>query len=69
MRDAELYGRGLGGKFYYCKSWMMVFDKIKSDIISGRADNFLISRKISPELAKIEASSRTRETTPQAVIA
>ena len=41
MRDAELYGRGLGGKFYYCESWKMVFDRIKSSILSGEADNLL----------------------------
>lgn len=37
MRDSELYERGLGGKFFYCASWKMVFDRIKSSIISGEA--------------------------------
>lgn len=41
MRDAELFDRGLGGKFYYCASWKMVFDKIKADVVSGRADKLL----------------------------
>lgn len=37
MRDSELYGRGLGGKFFYCGSWKMVFDRIKESIVSGEA--------------------------------
>jgi radical SAM protein with 4Fe4S-binding SPASM domain len=38
MRDAVLYGKGLGGKFHYCASWMMVFDRIKASIRTGEAD-------------------------------
>jgi radical SAM protein with 4Fe4S-binding SPASM domain len=38
MRDAVLYGKGLGGKFHYCASWMMVFDRIKESIQTGEAD-------------------------------
>jgi uncharacterized protein len=41
MRDAELYGRGLGGKFYYCASWKAVFDRIKESVLTGEADNLL----------------------------
>lgn len=41
MRDAELFERGLGGKFYYCESWIMVFDRIKESIINGEADGIL----------------------------
>lgn len=41
MRDAELYERGLGGKFFYCESWKMVFDRIKESILSGEADGLL----------------------------
>ena len=41
MRDAELYGRGLGGKFYYCESWKAVFDRIKESIKSGEAKNVI----------------------------
>lgn len=37
-RDAVLYERGLGGKFYYCQSWKMVFDRIKESVHSGEAD-------------------------------
>lgn len=38
-RDSVLYNRGLGGKFYYCESWKMVFDRIKESIKSGEAEN------------------------------
>lgn len=41
MRDAELYDRGLGGKFFYCESWKMVFDHIKESVISGKADQLM----------------------------
>ncbi len=41
MRDAELYNRGLGGKFFYCESWKMVFKRIKESILSGEADKLL----------------------------
>lgn len=60
MRDAELYGRGLGGKFFYCQSWMMVFDRIKSDIISGKADAFLTNRNISLTEARREIIANSR---------
>lgn len=36
-RDAVLYNRGLGGKFYYCESWKMVFDRIKETVKNGEA--------------------------------
>lgn len=41
MRDSALYEHGLYGKFHYCKSWKMVFTRIKQSIISGEADNIL----------------------------
>lgn len=44
MRDSALFGRGLGGKFYYCESWKMVFNRIKQSIATGEADA-LIRRK------------------------
>ncbi|WP_318493600.1 radical SAM protein [Photobacterium leiognathi] len=37
VRDSVLYNRGLGGKFYYCESWMMVFNRIKETLRSGDA--------------------------------
>ena len=32
-----LYDHGLNGKYHYCASWMMVFDRIKQSIASGEA--------------------------------
>ncbi|MEE8058001.1 MAG: radical SAM protein [Pseudomonadales bacterium] len=52
MRDAELFDRGLGGKFYYCQSWKMVFDHIKASVLSGGADAMIRRMKYSPEDAK-----------------
>lgn len=37
-RDAVLFERGMGGKFFYCDSWKMVFSRIKASIQSGEAD-------------------------------
>lgn len=37
-RDSALYGRGMGGKYYYCESWILVFDRIKESIMTGEAD-------------------------------
>jgi radical SAM protein with 4Fe4S-binding SPASM domain len=52
MRDAELYGRGLGGKFYYCASWKMVFDRIKESILSGEADGLLSDMGHDPQVCR-----------------
>lgn len=52
MRDAELFNRGLGGKFYYCRSWKMVFDRIKESIINGEADKVLDKMGYDVESAK-----------------
>lgn len=52
MRDAELFDRGLGGKFFYCQSWIMVFDRIKESILSGEADELLKFYKEDPEKSK-----------------
>lgn len=49
MRDSELYGRGLGGKFYYCFSWKIVFDRLKESVISGEADGLLSDMGFNPE--------------------
>jgi len=38
VRDAVLYGKGMGGKFHYCESWLMVFDRIAETVADGRAD-------------------------------
>lgn len=52
MRDAELFDRGLGGKFFYCQSWIMVFDRIKESILNGEADRLLINFGEDPEEAR-----------------
>ncbi|MFK4132051.1 radical SAM protein [Pseudomonas luteola] len=57
MRDAELYGRGLGGKFYYCESWKMVFDRIKESVLSGEADNLLLAMGQDLDICKSHVSS------------
>jgi radical SAM additional 4Fe4S-binding domain len=49
MRDAVLYGKGLGGKFHYCRSWMMVFDRIKESVLSGEADRAIRQYGLDPE--------------------
>ncbi|MEZ8292767.1 radical SAM protein [Vibrio splendidus] len=41
MRDSVLYNRGMGGKFFYCDSWKMVFKHIKESVVSGKADDLL----------------------------
>lgn len=41
VRDAVLYDRGMGGKFFYCESWIMVFDRIKESVLSGEADRLI----------------------------
>lgn len=59
MRDAELFDRGLGGKFYYCHSWMVVFAKIKEDLISGKVDRLLASRGLDPRRAREQYKAAT----------
>ncbi|KAA1254704.1 radical SAM protein [Vibrio cholerae] len=58
MRDAELYNRGLGGKFFYCESWMMVFDRIKESVLSGEADGILVRLGYDPEHSKNVVSNK-----------
>ena len=48
-RDSVLFDRGLGGKFYYCASWMMVFDRIKESIGNGEADALMRTLSLDPE--------------------
>lgn len=52
-RDAVLYERGIGGKFMYCRSWKMVFDRIKQSILNGEADNLMLSRGVEPADARM----------------
>lgn len=56
-RDSALYGRGMGGKFYYCDSWMMVFDRIKASVMSGEADAVIRDKfKRDPEVVRAALS-------------
>lgn len=52
MRDAVLYGKGLGGKFHYCKSWMMVFDRIKETVMTGEADAAIRMYGLDPDAVR-----------------
>lgn len=49
MRDAVLFERGMGGKFYYCRSWMMVLDRIKQSIATGEADALILRSGCDPD--------------------
>lgn len=49
MRDAVLYNHGLGGKFHYCVSWKMVFDRIKQSVRTGEADGAIRKYGLDPE--------------------
>lgn len=60
MRDAELFGRGLGGKFFYCASWMMVFDRIKQSIVNGEANHLLEIYGIDPMLGRNYVASKMK---------
>lgn len=61
MRDAELFNRGLGGKFYYCKSWKMVFDRIKESIINGEADRVIAKMGFDVEESKRIVTSNAQQ--------
>ena len=52
MRDATLYEHGLYGKFHYCKSWKMVFARIKESILSGEADQVIEKYGCIPDTIK-----------------
>ncbi len=41
MRDSVLYQHGLYGKFHYCLSWQMVFDRIKEAVSRGETDKLI----------------------------
>lgn len=56
-RDSALYDNGMGGKFYYCESWIMVFDRIKQSVLSGEADAVIRDKfKRDPEQARAALS-------------
>lgn len=52
MRDSALFGRGLGGKFFYCYSWKSVFRRIKESIATGEADNLIRSYRLDPQTVR-----------------
>lgn len=51
-RDAVLFKRGMAGKFMYCHSWKMVFDRLKGSVVSGEADGTLLKLGIDPVSAR-----------------
>lgn len=51
-RDAVLFERGMGGKFAYCQSWKMVFDRLKESVATGEADRVLYRLGIDPVAAR-----------------
>lgn len=57
-RDSALYDRGMGGKFYYCESWILVFDRIKESILTGEADAVIRDKfKRDPEVVRAALSN------------
>ncbi|MEO0393927.1 MAG: radical SAM protein [Pseudomonadota bacterium] len=54
MRDAVLYNHGLGGKFHYCQSWKMVFDRIKETVRNGEADDAVRKYGLDPDEVRRE---------------
>lgn len=66
MRDSVLYGHGLGGKFHYCASWKMVFDRIKESVLTGELDEIIVQRYgLEPKVVKARVKSEYKgELTP-----
>jgi len=61
QRDSVLFGRGLGGKFYYCQSWKMVFNRIKESIATGEADELIRRKGFVPEDVRRRVGARSLE--------
>lgn len=51
-RDSVLYQHGMYGKFHYCRSWKIVFSRIKESIINGEADGVLERMGLDPMVVK-----------------
>lgn len=51
-RDSVLFQRGMAGKFMYCQSWKMVFDRLKRSVRTGEADRVLHKLGIDPVAAR-----------------
>lgn len=60
-RDSVLFGRGLGGKFFYCQSWKMVFDRIKQTIRNGEADGVMAKYDMDLDAARNRLGGRLVE--------
>jgi len=60
-RDSVLYDRGLYGKFFYCHSWMAVFDRIKQSILTGEADQALRMFRLDPDAVRSHVRERRTE--------
>lgn len=56
-RDAVLFERGMGGKFGYCQSWKMVFNRLKQSVVTGEADRILYKLGITPDSARARLSA------------
>lgn len=54
MRDAILYDHGIFGKFHYCASWKMVFDRIKQTVRNGEADEAIRKYGRDPDRVRID---------------
>lgn len=59
-RDAVLYGKGLGGKFHYCWSWKMTFDRIKETVRNGEADAAIRKYGLDPDRVRAERNLHPR---------
>ena len=59
-RDSVLFERGMGGKFAYCQSWKMVFDRLKESVLTGEADKVLLRLGIDPVAARYRVSESKR---------
>lgn len=51
-RDSLLFENGMYGKFHYCKSWKMVFTRIKESILKGEADKIIAKYGLDIEITK-----------------
>ncbi len=60
-RDAVLYGKGIGGKFHYCDSWKMTFDRIKESVLSGEADGALEKFGLNVDDVKRQVKARMNQ--------
>lgn len=60
-RDVVLYDQGIGGKFMYCRSWKMVFDRIKQSILQGEADRMMAWFGAEPDAVRSRLRSMSSD--------